>query len=574
MAIGMRAQRGPTRFRPDFFSVGFILIGLVLIFLVVVPLAWLVYYSFVDQNGALTLGNYAALVTDESLRKPFLRTLGISISVGALCCVIATPLAWLAARTDLPGRRLLRIFVMASFVTPPFLGAIAWEILGAPNTGLINEVFRFMTGQPRSEHLVNIYTIEGLTFVIACYTFPYVFTLLANGLDRVPSDLEEASAILGGRMATTLRRVTFPLVMPALLAGGLIAVLQTITAFGEPAVLALPAGFHVATTKIWSLFQFPPNPQLASAASIPLFIMAILLLQGKSWILGRKGYTVLGGKSGSSRTIALGKWKPLAILFVVFILSVTLVLPYFALVKTAFTHLVSDSFTFKNLTLEHVRFVFTEYSSTQLALWNTFFLGIATATLGTLIALATAYIVCRSPLRRSALLGILATAPIAIPSIVLGVGIFLGYSRPEMQLYGTRWILLLAFLTIAMPAAYQQVLAAFQGVHIELEEASRILGSGRLRTLLRITAPMIRTSVVSTWCFIFVSTIRELSAAIMLTTANTTLISVMIYNLNESGNGLGPISVLGILLLVVSFIVIALASRLPARRTAPLPQSV
>ena len=156
------------------------------------------YYSLVDKDGAFTLANFAALVNDVTLRKPFLLAIGMACGVGALSCAIATPLAWLVSRTDLPGRRVVRALVTASFVTPPFLGAIAWEILAAPNSGLVNVAYRSLTGgQPYDAPLVNIYTLQGLIFAIACYTFPYVFTLVANGLDRVPSDLEDASAILG-----------------------------------------------------------------------------------------------------------------------------------------------------------------------------------------------------------------------------------------------------------------------------------------------------------------------------------------------------------------------------------------
>ncbi|HSH90376.1 MAG TPA: iron ABC transporter permease, partial [Ramlibacter sp.] len=407
-----------------------------------------------------------------------------------------------------------------------------------------------------------IYTFYGLVFAIACYTFPYVFTLVANGLDRVPSDLEDASSILGGRTATTLRRITIPLVLPAMLAGSMIAILQALTMFGSPAILALPAGFHVITTKIWSLFQFPPKPGLAAAASIPLLVITVLLLQGKAWILGRKGYTVLGGKSGEPRIMRLGPWKPVAIGFAAVVLSLTVILPYAALLKTSLTRNVSEPLTWATLTLHNFNFVFFEFSATRLAMYNTFLLGFLTATIGTAIALVTAYMVSRATVRGTHLLGMLATAPVAIPGIVLGVGIFLTYSHPQLMLYGTLWILLIAFLTIEMPAGYQQMSAAFHGIHPELEEASRILGASRLETLRRITAPLLRTSVIATWCFVFIGTIRELSATILLTTANTKLVSVIIYDLNESGD-LGAISVLGLMLLVVSFTVVFIANRLP-----------
>ena len=385
---------------------------------------------------------------------------------------------------------------------------------------------------------------------------------MANGLDRVPSDLEDASSILGARGATTLRRITMPLVLPAIRAGSLIAILQALTMFGSPAILALPAGFHVITTKIWSLFQFPPKPGLAAAASLPLLLITVLLLQGKSWVLGRKGYTVLGGKSGVPRIMRLEKWKAPAIAFVAVVLSLTVILPYAALLKTSLTRNVSEPLTWATLTLHNYHFVFFEFSATRLAMRNTFLLGFLTATIGTAIALVAAYMVSRATVRGSHLLGMLATAPVAIPGIVLGVGVFLTYSHPQLMLYGTLWILLIAFLTIEMPAGYQQMSAAFHGIHPELEEASRVLGASRLKTLRLITAPLLRTSVIATWCFVFIGTIRELSATILLTTANTKLVSVIIYDLNESGD-LGAISVLGLVLLAVSFAVVFVANRLP-----------
>jgi iron(III) transport system permease protein len=563
VAVPATGSLAKPHFRIDLVRPAFYALAAVLAVLVVLPLAWLLYYAVIDKEGRFTLANFATLVTDPTLRRPFVVAVGMALGVGALSCAVATPLAWLVARTDLPGRRLVRALVTASFVTPPFLGAIAWEILAAPNSGLVNVLYRWLAGgQAYDPPLVNIYSFAGLVFAISCYTFPYVFTLVANGLDRVPSDLEDASSILGARAWTTLRKITIPLVLPAMLAGSLIAILQALTMFGSPAILALPAGFHVITTKIWSLFQFPPKPGLAAAAALPLLLITVLLLQGKSWILGRKGYTVLGGKSGEPRIARLGRWKVAGIAFALFVLSLTVILPYAALLKTALTRNVSEPLTWATLTLHHFNFVFFEFSATRKAMWNTFLLGFSTATLGTGLALIAAYMVSRAPVRGTAFLGMLATAPVAIPGIVLGVGMFLTYSHPQLMLYGTLWILLIAFLTIEMPAGYQQMSAAFHGIHPELEEASRILGASRLKTLRLITAPLLRTSVIATWCFVFIGTIRELSATILLTTANTKLVSVVIYDLNESGD-MGAISVLGIMLLLVSFAVVILANRLP-----------
>ncbi|MEZ2128058.1 MULTISPECIES: ABC transporter permease [unclassified Sinorhizobium] len=547
----------------------FTLLALLLSVLVVLPLFWILYYAFKsDETGAFTLRNFAALVTDPTLLRAYGLAIGMAFAVGILSCAIATPMAWLVARTDLPGRKFIRVLVTASFVTPPFLGAIAYEILAAPNSGMVNVLYRKLFSLDSSAVLVNIYTMPGLIFAIACFTFPYVFTLVANALDKVPSDLEDASAILGGKALTTLRKVTFPLVLPAMLAGTLIAILQSLTMFGSPAILALPAGFHVITTKIWSLFQFPPQLGLAAAAAIPLLIITVILLRAQKMVLGRKGYTVLGGKSGSPRIIKLGKWKWAAGLFVLAVLSLTIFLPYGAIFKTAFTNTAGDPLTWQTITLKHWNFVLFDFSATQLALRNTFLLGVLTATAVTVIALITAYLVTRRSIPGSNYLGLLATAPIAIPGIVLGVGLFLSYANPTFQLYGTIWILLIAFMTIELPAGYQQMSSSFAGIHPELEEAGRIMGASRLRTLWDITAPLLRTSVIAAWCFVFVGTIRELSATILLTTANTKLVSVIIYDLNESGD-LGAICVLGIILLIASFAVVYVANNVPVLGRSP-----
>jgi iron(III) transport system permease protein len=533
----------------------------VLVVLVVLPMSWLVYYGFTDRSGGFTLQNFVTLVSDPTLVDPFITTFILAFSTSLICCVVAAPMGWLVSRTDMPLRRTVRLMVTASFVTPPFLGAIAWELLAAPNSGLLNQLYRTVTGAEMDEHLLNIYSFPGLVFVISCYTFPYVFVLVANALDRTPGDLEDASSILGGGAWVTARRITIPLALPAILAGALVAFLQAMTLFGSPAILAIPAGFHTMTTKIWSLFQYPPKPELAAAASLPLLILTVMLLRAEAMILGRRSYAVLGGKNSEPRVIRLGwlKWVALAFCFIVLLNPVFL--PYAALFNAAFSNVASQFISFSNFTFHNIAFVFTELSATKLALYNTFVLGIATATIATIISVVIAYLTTREAVAGHKALGFLATAPVAIPGIVLGVGLFLSYTRPPFVLYGTLWILLLAFLTLSMPAAYQQMQSAFKSIHPELEDASRILGATRLRSLWQITAPLLRTSVIATWCFVFVGTIRELSAAVMLFTSETKVVSVLIFDLNESGD-LAAISVLGLIMLIVTFGVVALANRL------------
>ena len=562
MTIALPARMEVRRIPFDLSQPVMIAFAALLCVLVVLPVSWLVIYSVTDRTGAFTLGNFRQLLTDPVFVDPLITTLTLAISSGIICCAVAAPMGWLVARTDMPFGKVIRSLVMASFVTPPFLGAIAWELLAAPNSGLLNKAYRALAGAEMDEYLFNIYSLPGLIFVISCYTFPYVFVLVANALDRIPGDLEDASSILGGRTWLTARRITIPLALPAVLAGALVAFLQAMTLFGSPAILALPAGFHTMTTKIWSLFQYPPKPELAAAASLPLLVLTIALLRAQQLVLGRRGYSVVGGKTGEPRLVRLGwlKWLALALVFGVLMLPVFL--PYFALFNATFSKVASQLIWFDNFTFKNIHFVFFELSATKPALQNTFILGTLAATIGTVLALVIAYLTARQAVTGHRVLGFLATAPIAIPGIVLGVGLFLSYTRPPFVLYGTLLILLIAYVTIELPAAYQQLQSAFRAVHGDLEDASRILGATRLQTLRQITAPLLRTSVIATWCFIFVSVMRELSAAIMLFTSETRPMSVLIFDLKESGD-LAAIAVLGLTMLIITFVVVTLVNRIP-----------
>jgi iron(III) transport system permease protein len=567
---GVKHRAAGWRVRVDAGTVLMAAASALLALLVVLPFGWLAYYAFTTPEGEVTIANFTALVTDPSLAAPIRTTLILAVCVSLASVVVAMPLAWLVARTDIPARRTIRILMTASFVTPPFLGAIAWEILAAPNSGILNRLWRDLAGAETA--LFNIYSLPGLIFVIACYTTPFVFVLLANALDRIPAELEDAAGILGAPPFRILRDVTLPLVLPAILAGALIAFLQAMVLFGSPAILALPAGFHTITTKIFMLFQFPPKPHIAAAAALPLLAVTVLLLWGQRRLMGRRQFTVIGGKGGEIRLVTLGRWRYVALAFALGVLAFPVFLPYAALLKASVTRVASDPLTLSTLTWHNAHFVFFEFSQTGPAIYNTLILAVSAATLGGLLAFATAWLVSRTVHPGRHVIEFLVTAPVAVPGIVLGVGLFLAYAKPPLMLYGTLWILLLAYLTIELPPAFQQMRSAFRAVHPELEEASRILGGTRFTTLWRISEPLVRPALVSAWCFIFIGVVRELSAAIMLFTARTKVLSVVIYDLNESGD-LGAIAVLGITMLVGTFAIVAFANRLagpvinPGRRT-------
>jgi iron(III) transport system permease protein len=277
--------------------------ALLLVFLMVLPLGSIFRASLWDETG-FSLGRYLEVFTNPVFLKAIWNTVVISLWVGVIAVVVGALLAWLVTRTDLPWKKPIRALVMASFVTPPFLGAFAWTLLAGPNAGALNKFFRFLTGS--EDALLNIFTMPGLIFVMALYSFPYVFSMVANVCELISSDLEDAAEILGANKWQTAWTVTMPLAMPALIGGFILAFLHSLSLFGAPAILGLPAGIHTITTQIWALFQYPPRLDMAAAFSVPLLLATMVLIAVQKKILGRRGFSTVGGKGGQKRLIRLG----------------------------------------------------------------------------------------------------------------------------------------------------------------------------------------------------------------------------------------------------------------------------
>jgi iron(III) transport system permease protein len=535
--------------------------ALFLVFLMLFPLASIFRASLWDDGG-FNPRPYLEVFANEAFLKATWNTVVISFWVGVVAVFIGATLAWLVTRTDMPWKRAVRALVMASFVTPPFLGAFAWTLLAGPNAGALNNYYRSLTGA--EDALFNIFTMPGLIFVMALYSFPYVFSMVANVCELIPSDLEDAAEILGANRWGTARTITLPLALPALIGGFILAFLHSLSLFGAPAILGLPAGIHTITTQIWALFQYPPRLDLAAAFSVPLLLATMALIAVQKRVLGRRGFSTVSGKGGQKRLVKLG-WRRLPVMMLVLtVLSLSVFLPYWILFKAALSKAWALPLTWDNLTWANFSFALFEYGDTQRAIYNTLKLGALTATVGTLLATLIAYTTNRGLFPGARYLTFFALAPLVIPGVVLAVGLFISYARPPFVLYGTIWILFVAYLTKEMPIGFSQAESTFKSIHPELEDASRIIGANRLTSLKDITAPLARSGLIAAWSFIFIGVIRELSASILLFAPASKVISVVIFDLKEEGQ-VGVISVLGILLLLACFIVILAVQWLAGR---------
>ncbi|HEV2674653.1 MAG TPA: iron ABC transporter permease [Aliidongia sp.] len=554
----------PARFglRLDLWSLIWIGATLILVFLVVAPMLRLLISSFQStETGAFTVSNYVAAYANQRRLIGLGNSLLYGAAVVAVSIAFAVPLAWAVARTDMPGKGVVRATVLGAFITPSYLGAIGWILLAGPNAGWINRIWMALTGSHAG--VFNVYSFGGLVLVTALYAFPYIFVFTADALDRVSSEMEEAAHILGMSPLRTVFKVTLPLVLPAILGGSIIVFLDTVALFGTPAVIALPARINIMTLQLWQFFEFPVRAEAAAAYAVPLVLITIAMLGLQKLILGRKGYVSLSGKSGGRQLMKLGKlrWVVLAGCLVVCALAVFL--PYAALAQAAFSRAWGQGFSFANLTLSNFAYLFNDGSSRQVIL-NTFVYSAATACVAVVLALIVAYVVSRRLVIGGGILSALCMAPLVVPGIVLAIGFYAVYSSPPFALYGTAAILVLGFTTRFLPIAFANCMAGLRSLNPEMEEAVRILGGSRLLAVRRVVVPLLKKSLVGTWLLVFIPASRELSTAIFLVAAKTRVISVLILDLSENGS-FELLAALGFFLLGVTILIVLIGYRLVGR---------
>lgn len=561
-ASAQATARVPRSFRIEPWSLIWIGATSILLFLVVAPMVRLLVSSFQSTDtGAFTLENYVTAYGNPRR----LIGLGNSLLYGAAVVLVsigfAVPLAWAVARTDMPGKGVVRATVLGAFITPSYLGAIGWILLAGPNAGWINRLWMALTGS--STGVFDVYSFAGLVLVTALYAFPYIFVFTADALDRVSSEMEEAAHILGMSPLRTIIKVTLPLVLPAVLGGSIIVFLDTVALFGTPAVIALPARINIMTLQLWQFFEFPVRAEAAAAYAVPLVLITVAMLGLQRLILGRKGYVSLTGKSGGRQWMALGRlrWPVLGLCLLV--CSLAVFLPYAALAQAAFSRAWGQGFSFANLTLGNFSYLFNEASSRQIIL-NTFTYSAATACVAVVLALIVAYVVSRRLVLFGGVLAGLCMAPLVVPGIVLAIGFYAIYSSPPLALYGTAAILVLGFTTRFLPIAFANCMAGLRSLNPEMEEAVRILGGSRLLAVRRVVVPLLKKSLVGTWLLVFIPASRELSTAIFLVAAKTRVISVMILDLSENGN-FELLAALGFFLLGVTILIVLIGYRLVGR---------
>ncbi|HEY0419654.1 MAG TPA: iron ABC transporter permease [Acetobacteraceae bacterium] len=534
-------------------------LAVVLAFLVINPLLRLLLSSLTTVGGSdFTLANYVAAYGRPRYLQALWNSLALGGVVTALCLVIALPIAWGVSRTDMPGKETVRLLVLGAFITPPYLGAIGWILLAGPNAGWLNRAWMGLTGA--EEGLFNIYSFPGLAFIIAIYSFPYLFIFTSSALDVVSSEMEDAANILGAGTLRTTLRITLPMVLPAILGGAIVTFLECIALFGSPALIAIPARFNVVTTQLLQFFSPPVRAEVAAAYAVPLLLITVAMFAVQRRLTHRRGFVAVTGKGGERRLISLGPWRWALLAYAGFVLSLSVVLPYAALSQAALSKAWGLGWRVDNLTLGNFSYLLFEHASAGQSVVNSFLYAAAAACLAIALSLAIAYIVARKLLPFSGVLAFLCMAPFVVPGIVLAIAFYAAYAPPPLALYGTASIIILAFTTRFLPIGFANASAAIRGINPEMEEAVRILGGGRLLAIRRVLAPLMKRGLIGAWLLVFIPATRELSTAMFLYGPNTRTMSVMLMDLSEEGN-FERLAALGFMLLAATVVIVALASR-------------
>jgi iron(III) transport system permease protein len=345
----------------------------------------------------------------------------------------------------------------------------------------------------------------------------------------------------------------------------IITFLEAIALFGSPALIALPARFNVVTTQLWQFFGNPVRVEVAAAYAMPLLLVTAFLLLVQRRIIGRRRFVTVTGKGGVRRKMRLGAWRWPALGLALLPPLFSVLLPYAALFLVSVERAWGRGpFAPGNLTTHWYSWAIFENSVTRQALVHSLEYSAAAATLALLVATLVAYMVVRRMFRMASLLGLTAMAPFVVPGIVLAIGFYAAYSHPPILLYGTGAILAVAYATRFLPIAFSNSSSILQGINVDLENAARTLGAGRLRALWSVTVPLLRTGLLSGWLLVFIPALRELSASIFLYTYNTHVITTVIYNFSDAGN-YEAVSTMGVLMMVITFGIVVLAYRFIGR---------
>lgn len=510
-----------------------ILILLIVDFMVVfqvMPLLYLVYKAFFP-DGSFTFEVFKRLYTYPMNLGALKNTLIAATATMVLGTLLAFPLAWLVGRTNLYGRKFFRSLFVLTYMVPPYVGAMAWLRLLNPNVGTINKVLRVLFRLGDTPGPLNIYSIGGLIWVLTTFYYPYAFITISRAMEKMDPSLEEASQISGASSIKTVFKITLPMMTPSLIAGALLVFVCAMSCYGIPSIIGAPGKVHTVTTRIIE-YNGLGAQGLSDATGLAVFLMtlAIIILFISDFVVAKKQYITVSGKSTQPNTVDLGKWRaPITALVSLFAVIVILI-PFATILLTSFKTDVGKSvFDSANFTLSQWKTIFSR-SETIDCLKNSLVFGAITATVGIIVACTMSYLLQRTRVRGKKIPDFLITLGSGTPSVVIALGLIMTMKGDfGINIYNTAYIMIIAYLIKYLMMGMRTVVSAMSQIHVSLEECSQISGASWFRTMFKITGPLIFPSIAAGWFLIFIPSFYELSMTTLLYSNSTKTIGFQLY---------------------------------------------
>ena len=509
---------------------------IILVITVALPIIMIIYNTFF-YKFTFNWKMFGNVIFQKENIGAMYNTIKISLLVTVFGSVIGLFFAWLVGRSDIPLKEAMKTLFTIPYMFPPFIGAMAWQLLLLPRSGYINKVFISLFGSP----IFNINSIAGIVFVEVCYYFPFVFIQVSSALERMDPTLEESARIAGAKQMTVIRKITLPLVVPAIASGAMLILISSLSHFGVPAILGFSNNIFTLPTKIYEVIyksagSFEGIRQGASL-SVLLVIVVIAALALQRRVLKFGHYEIIKGKSMRPMLIKLRSMKaPLLIACILFLLLVV-VLPLFTIFGVGCLKAYGLPLVLKNMTLNNYKYVLFASQMARDSIKNSFLLSISAATINMFVGTMVAYVIVKVKIKGKGLLEVLSVLPYSIPGIVLAIGVILMWSGAfKINLYNTVWIILFAYIGRYMTFSMKSVSASLEQVHNSLEEASRSCGATHLESLIDITLPLIRPGMVASFFLVFLPAMRELTTSLLLYGPFTRTLGVAIYSIHEEGN--------------------------------------
>lgn len=512
-------------------DIKWIVILIVVAFLVifeVIPLSYLLIRSLFPK-GSFSLESFKRVYTYDLNWTALINTLVISGLTTLFGVILAFPLAFLVGRTDMYGKKFFRTLFVTTYMVPPYVGAMAWLRLLNPNAGVLNKFLMQIFNLPKAPF--NIYTVGGIVWVLTCFYYPYAFITISRAMEKMDPSLEEASKISGASPLKTLMTITIPMMTPSIIAAGLLVFVASASAFGIPSIIGAPGQIYTVTTRIIDFVHIGSDEGLNDAMVLAVFLMVIanIVLYITTFVIGKRQYITMSGKSTRPNIVELGKWRmPITVIISIFSFFVV-ILPFVTVALTSFTVNMGKPISLSNMSMSAWNKVFSRasiLSSTK----NSIIAGLAAAFFGIMISCIMAYLLQRTNVKGKRIPDFLITLGSGTPSVTIALALIISMSgKFKINIYNTLTIMIIAYMIKYMLMGMRTVISAMSQVHPSLEEAAQISGANWLRMLKDVTLPLIGASIVAGFFLIFMPSFYELTMSTLLYSSNTKTIGYELY---------------------------------------------